>query len=195
MKYACGIAGLSEDFIFMNDDYFLTAPIPEPLPYYYKNTLKEAIKKNRGNVYEYHLIPTLKALEVKGHPTKNFDTHCPMIVNREKMLEVINSYNWNGLSWGYTLRSLYCNTLEIQGEFKPDLKLAFKRFEPQILRMLKDSFCFSIGDKAINKSLLNVMNQLYPNKSKFEEPENKCKPDAGIAEWSISKERGSFPKK
>lgn len=110
---------------------------------------------------------TLSALQRKELPTKNFDTHCPMIVNREKMLEVINQYEWN-IPWGLTLRSIYCNTLEIQGEFKQDCKLAYKRFDQQIERMIKDTFCFSIGDRAINKSLLNVMNKLYTNKSKFE---------------------------
>lgn len=166
MDIACQVVG--GEFLFMNDDYFLTKPVEE-FPACYKNTLEEAIKKNKGNEYSYHLMETLAQLQAKGLPTKNFDVHSPMLVNSELMMKVIESFDWNK-RYGPTLKSIYFNYYYhyFTGVLKPDCKLAIKRFEPQILRMIENDNCFSIADRAINKSLSNVMNQLYPNKSNYE---------------------------
>lgn len=169
IKLACQIPELSEKFIFMNDDYFLLKPLADEIPFYYKQeSLLTSIKINQHNEYAFHLITTVKALNDKNLPIKNFDTHCPIIYEKSKMLQVINSYDWQGLKHGYVMKSLYCNTLGITGEYMEDLKLSYKRFEPQIKRMIHGKNWFSIGDKAINKSLSNVLHELFPNPSKYE---------------------------
>lgn len=163
------IPQLSQKFIFMNDDYFLLKPLPENIPYYFKNpSLLDSLYKNGGNDYSFHLKSTIEALNKKSLPLKNFDTHCPIVYDKDLLREVIDSYEWEGLKSGYVLRSLYCNTLGIQGEFKEDLKLSSKRFEPQIKRMIYQKEWFSIADRAVNKALGNVLQEMFPNPSKYE---------------------------
>lgn len=166
---AASIPELSQKFIFMNDDYFLLKPLPENIPYFYKNaSLLDSVYKNGSNDYAFHLKTTIEALNKKNLPLKNFDTHCPIIYDKDLLKEVIDSYNWEGLKSGYVLRSLYCNTLGIQGEYKEDLKLSTKRFEPQLKRMLYQKEWFSIADRAINKSLGNFLQETFPTPSKYE---------------------------
>lgn len=169
IKLACQLPELSDDFIFMNDDYFLLKPLSNEIPFYYKQeSLLTSIKINQGNEYGFHLKATVQALNQNNFAIKNFDAHCPIVYNKTKMLQVINGYNWQGLKHGYVMKSLYCNTLGISGEYMDDLKLSYKRFEPQIKRMIHNKRWFSIGDKAINKSLGNVLHELFPNSSKYE---------------------------
>lgn len=166
---ACVDHQLTENITVMNDDYFLLKDLnASKIPYYFKNTLDEAMANNvPASEFHMHLAATKAVLKMSKKPLLNFDGHYPIIYNRNQMAKIIDDYDWNN-NYGYVLRSIYCNSLFITGEYKTDIKLNISRFEPAILKMIHGADCFSIGDKAINKSLYVVLKRLYPNKSKFE---------------------------
>lgn len=163
---------VSNKFMLFNDDYFLLKQTDAPTyPYYYKNTLKEALEKNINN-YEFtqHLRSTQGVLSLAGHTLNNFDSHYPIIYSKVGVKKVIEQYNWN-IPFGYIFKSLYCNTLKIKGEFKPDCKIDHPHVFDSYKNVIKDWDMFSIGDGCLRgnvKSLEQLMFSLYPNKSKYE---------------------------
>lgn len=159
---------VSKDFILLNDDYFFTHDFnPITYPYYYKCDLAHTIKIN-GNEYGKHIKSTFDALQGRGFALKNFDTHKPIKYNKALLKEVVDSYTWDK-PYGYTLKSLYCNTLKIEGQFKEDLKISHTAIISQWYKLIqKSDDMFSIGDPAVNISLKNFLAEYYPDKSKFE---------------------------
>lgn len=160
---------ISNNFMLFNDDYFLLKTTDAPLyPYYYKNTLEDALERNRGN-YEYykHVEQTISALNEYDHPLLNFDSHYPILYNKARLKRVICKYNWN-TTFGLIMKSTYCNTLKIPGEFKKDCKINHPHVFENWANVTKDLDMFSIGDRCINKSMEQYLQSLYPNKSKYE---------------------------
>lgn len=153
---------LDEDFIFVNDDYFFLKPLT--IGYYHKGEIREHMEVIKTGDYYRHLLATECALKKKGFDTKHFDVHYPIVYNAKKLLEVIDMYDWN-IPDGYTMKSLYCNTLGIEGSYKEDCK-AYKKENWPLWTRGKEMFSTSDTnfDKECQKFLLN----LYPEPSKFE---------------------------
>ena len=162
---ACKNKNISEDFLFMNDDHFLLNNFDaSQFPFFYKGYLKEDLG-NRTD-YKHTVENTIKVLE-SSHPTKNFDTHTPILYNKKKFSEKLDIYNWD-IPHAYTIKSLYCNVLDIPGEYEPDGKIRRAKDTSMIDLYLRSKKVFSIDDTALNKDMKNYLERLYPNKSKYE---------------------------
>lgn len=169
IRRACLDKRISKNFMLFNDDYFLLKTTDAQLyPYYYKNTLTQALDRNRGN-YEFykHVEQTIAALKQNNYPLLNFDSHYPIIYNKAKFTQVVAKYDWN-LAHGLIMKSTYCNTLGITGELKEDCKINHPHVLSNWPNITKDLDMFSIGDRCINKSMEQYLQSLYPNKSKYE---------------------------
>ena len=163
----CNNPLVSENFMLFNDDYFLRSAIDaNNYPYYYKCDLYNTMNINR-TLYREHVIATINALESRELSLYNFDTHKPIIYNKKHLLEVINMYDWN-IKHGYIMRSLYCNTVGVIGEFKLDSKinlpLSAKRWDEKTI----GEDCFSIDDRALGAGLNEFMRATYPDPSCYE---------------------------
>ena len=122
---ACDNPDITEDFLFLNDDHFILSPYEAAtMPYYWSEEIPAYLKKrglsdNYGkrvkNVYD-HLVS-------KGLPTKYFDIHTPIIYNKTKFKEIMNGVDWNKPN-AYLIKSLYANSLSIEGEQRFDNKTA-----------------------------------------------------------------------
>lgn len=164
---ASEIPEMSDNFMLLNDDYFFLSEIDGPTyPYYWKCDLAHTIEIQR-NEYQQHVIPTYKVLLDKKLPTKNFDLHKPIIYNKHLFQEVINQYNWD-IPWGYILRSIYCNTLGIEGVHKLDNKINHSHIPDSWARITKGLDCFSVGDQSEDQYLLSFLNKLFPEPSRYE---------------------------
>jgi hypothetical protein len=162
---ACKMPSLSQDFIFMNDDHFLLGPVPTPC---YQQTLEETVlKRSSHDSYYFALDNTLRALIKADRPTNNFDVHCPIVYNKHDFIRMTETYDMT-LHYGYVIKSLYCNTVGIEGELCIDMKLTQRLRCAQIDKMVEGRGWFSIGDGAVNSELGIFLNYLYPNKSKYE---------------------------
>ena len=152
---------VSKNFMVFNDDYFILQPTTAPgYPYYYKNTLTEALAKNPiGSDYLPHLQATINELSKRGDTLLNFDSHYPIIYNKGLLRYVCDKFDWN-MKYGYIMKSTYCNTLGIAGQYKADCKIS----HPHIYwdRVTKGMEMFSIGDRSINKSLEQFLSSIYP---------------------------------
>lgn len=166
---AAGDKRITNNFMLLNDDYFITQPIDaNHYPYYYKCDLAESIKINAHNLdYIGHLQSTRRALLNKDLPTKNFDTHYPIIYNKKKFRDVCFKYDWR-VPDGYIMRSIYCNTLGIPGVERKDCKINHPHVKYNWYNINKGMECFSIGDRSANRQLELYLHNLFPQKSRYE---------------------------
>lgn len=153
-----------ETFVLMNDDYFILQPIKE-FPYYHKGELRDAMERLGSGIFYGHLLATVTVLEKRKLPTKHFDGHWPILYDKKKLKEIIEAQDWD-VPLGPTARSLYCNTLGIEGELADDVKAN---------NPLKDwaAFCagksvISVSDASFDRNCRSHVLSLFPDKSKYE---------------------------
>lgn len=164
---ACHDERTPETFLLVNDDYFFTAEIQaETYPYYHTGQIKDRLKNCSGEYYN-HLFVTQEELKRRGLPTLNFDSHYPMIVEKSKVLQLAEMYDWNR-QHGYTFKSIYCNTFGIEGEFRPDCKVNAPHPLEWWVEYASQREVFSIGDLAISEGLIEFLRTMCPEKCKFE---------------------------
>ncbi len=63
----------------------------------------------------------MKHLQSQNLPIKNFDIHTPILYNKELFLKFVSSLNWQTET--YIIKSLYANSLKIEGVEEPDHKI------------------------------------------------------------------------
>ena len=119
---ACKSKEVSDNFILMNDDFFVMQPC-EKLEYFYDGQLKKRIirldKKFRYiSSYSKMLSEVEELLKANNKPTLNYTLHIPMIFNKQKCLELKKLFP--NMVVG---RSLYANYYQVGGVEKPDCKV------------------------------------------------------------------------
>lgn len=114
---------LSEDFILMNDDFFVMLPL-EYVPTLHRESLAQMIdfyyKKHQSSPYTFGLRATFKALQDRGVDEPiSYELHVPIVLNKKKFREILEI----SLSMeGFGKRTLYGNLNNIGGEYSEDVK-------------------------------------------------------------------------
>lgn len=145
LKYA-------DEFLFLNDDvYFLQ--LTTEFPYYWHGMLRKYSEPGTRQVET-----RLKQL---GSTLKLFDGHYPLIYDQafKRISEEFDS--------GCIIKSMYCNALDIEGVFAPDCKIQRNMRVSEIKDFVKDKHCLSTGLIGLQNALI-FLQELFPNKSKFE---------------------------
>lgn len=115
---------LSDDFIVMNDDFFIMEPV-ESIPVLHQGSLDARIAAYRtDNRFEqaYSLIRTKEWLEKNGYSSLlSYELHMPMVYNRQKLLQVFHRWQPYPL---FTLRPRTCygNVYHLNGQEVNDAK-------------------------------------------------------------------------
>lgn len=100
---------ITENFILMNDDFFIMEKIARLNPYIrgslYEHIVKIEFKyKNKPTEYSMQLRKATQALLNSGFEVNSYEVHVPMIINRKKLLEVMGAFPNT-----HATRSLYGN--------------------------------------------------------------------------------------
>jgi hypothetical protein len=166
--YLACLSGVSDDFIIMNDDFFLTEKTDLNR---FTNKVREYDLKHHLKIYgsAYHYGRQI-ATTVNNLPTYlHFDNHYPMKFNCQKFVEVYEQYkDFLNKMESVLIRSLYGNATNEPYEVLSDLKINKPMTKETILRLITGRFCFSIGDGGLTAKMKDVLQELYPNKSKYE---------------------------
>lgn len=160
---------VTDDFIFANDDHLVLGDFdPNNLPFFHKGMLEDTMAKNIGD-YRKSLNHTRKYLISNDKPLLDFDTHFPIIYNKKKFIDtfVCSDLNWNQ-PFGYVIKSLYANMNDIIGEYGGDCKVQQKMSYHELKNKIGDKQFFSTSDKCLNEDMMKYLNEMFPNKSKFE---------------------------
>lgn len=172
---ACQHPDLSDNFCCCSDDYFLLKYFDlENLPYFHCGNLSETIRRlpdkySNGDInpFKIHVINTYQALNANGLPTQNFNIHFPIVYNKEKYKEIMPAFDWE-IGRGYISKSLYANSLKIEGEYMADSKIHAPKTKTAIYRCIKDRAAFSTNEHSMEPVMLGVMQELYPDSHPLE---------------------------
>lgn len=110
---------VSNDFWLFNDDFYILEEI-ETLPMMYRGTLKERVEELQskcGSSYCKKLDEARAELESKGYNSLDYALHVPMLINKQKALEVLNTFK------SPMFRSLYGNYVNAGGVKTEDVKI------------------------------------------------------------------------
>ena len=119
IKIACETDDISDDFVLMNDDFFILRKL-NSVSLYHGGLLFKRFMQHQDmcgpNVYANLLARTDAALKKIGiKEPLNYDLHTPMVINKTKMLEIVDQ--------PLSVRSLYGNIYEGGGEEIKDVKV------------------------------------------------------------------------
>jgi hypothetical protein len=158
VSVACVDNEVSEDFIFFNDDHFLLKPFEAAtFPYYYDGDLDTYVKNRGLDGYGRRANNSLKTLQTLDLPRKYFDIHTPIVYNKEVFLKHVTAQDWTGD--GFIIKSLYANSLKIEGVSMKDNKI---NRPPQEHDLMFSTF------PHIKSSVTRFLMEQFPEMSKFE---------------------------
>lgn len=163
---------VSEDFLYIADDHYLLKSMEAKDYPYYVNGMLQDLYKTQNNAYRAMIKNTYEALELRQLPTLNYNIHTPIIYNKTKLRKLAEMYDLNN-PLNYLLKSLYMNTfhgLTIEPELQElkDCKIR-TNFEPEEIKSrIAARTCWSTGKESYNENIGKVLEELYPNKSKYE---------------------------
>lgn len=150
---------ISEDFILMNDDFFVMMPTAM-IPVVYNGTLSEKIESHieEQGPTAYSRVLKNANIYLKNNKIKNalnYDVHFPMQINRNLLSKIDLSI--------YAPRSVYGNTYSIGGDQMKDVKVYASSGDIY----LGNHQFLSTEDKSFKK-LLPQMKQFFPDPSPYE---------------------------
>src|SRR5690606_9007033 len=106
---------VKDDFILSNDDIFLLGETHLSDVAFLKAFGKLDKGGKEGGLYNQNTRRTAKVLENSDLPTHRYGTHTPMLINADKLVDVIEKYD--ALENGLLLTSLYFN--EVYPDARP----------------------------------------------------------------------------
>lgn len=159
---------VSENFLYMADDYFMMKDYDiEKYPAYVNSTLQELFR-TQSNAYRAMIKNTIKALEGQGRRTYNFNIHVPIIYNKTKLRHIGRLYDMNN-RLGYLIKSLYMNTFQpLECQQIKDCKIRTNFKLDDMRTRIGTRNCWSSGKEWVCPNIITLLKQLYPLKSKYE---------------------------
>jgi len=168
LKYrlVCQQPDLSDNWLMMNDDFFINEPaIASEWPYFYKGELPTAIAKSKLFLQEAPMN-TVRYLQMKKLGMKDYRVHCPMIINKEKFLQMPIAENEFGI---VNTRAVYGNFYQVGGILTKERFLSGGKTVPEIAkRMSKHPYFSLISMAAKNWAVRRYLEQRWPKPSRYE---------------------------
>lgn len=169
VKFACSIPEISDSFLFMNDDIFFSNRIDAPtMPTYYKGTLIASAKRRSNDRYRRALLNCHDSLLLMGYDALNYDTHAPIIYNKEAFIEIMSQFDWKAARDGFVVKSAYANVMQVGGLYQPDCKIDSPMLYSRIKDKVDNRDFFNIGDLGLNDHMIAFLADKYPDKSAWE---------------------------
>lgn len=161
LRIACANDKITKKFWLFNDDFFIMEKISHPTNYYredfYKRIVQLEDKYNGMTSYSRMLRSTAQELETLGLPTKDYSLHIPMLIDREKALELFRITDCCGF------RSLYGNYCQLANKSMGDCKITNK------LKMWQGGCYLSTDDEAFSGAVGNQIKAIFTDKCEYEE--------------------------
>ena len=164
LKEICLNPNISENFVLMNDDFFIMEDLDiSKIKTYYRCSLPDYIQiivdAKCPSEYTNRLARACMALDALKLDNKCFELHVPMLFNKHKLLEVF------GVFTGFTgTRSLYGNYHKIKAIKSPDCKIFTKSDN-----FIHDLPFLSTTDASFRDGEVgNYIRNQFPDKSRFE---------------------------
>ena len=171
IKLVCDSDLISDDFILMNDDFFILDQINDPESELNLNrgVMQDQINyyhKNHKNLSRFDNLVEQANSQLKKLNFKDpisFELHTPMIINKLKFKTILPVINTDALHC--CKRSVYGNYFIENSKTIDDVKvLSYMNFDKE---SIKDRKLLSVSDYAWNK-IETFLQEKFPNKSIYE---------------------------
>jgi hypothetical protein len=156
--------GISRDFIWMNDDFYILKNIREILPYHIGELSKWGEKRTgyKKKVFGQLWMSIIRKIENLFPDGYFFEGHFPIVFNKSKMRKVLREIDDDLLA---AIRSYYYNTYKIKSECIKDVKV----YDTEELEYKKDCPFISSRDKIEREwELIGFLKKRFPDKSSYE---------------------------
>lgn len=168
---ACEEESLSDDFLFMNDDFIINRPMQAAkVPWLHKEDMAMRPEKYwHREFYRKRLRRTFEVLRDRNLPTIQYDYHAPMLMNKHEFPKVMEQFDYKA-DIGYTFRSLYGNCLALTAVPILGKKITLYRFQKleKIREETKNIPFVGYNDFGLNNSLKWWMIDSFPEISRYE---------------------------
>jgi hypothetical protein len=164
----CNSNEISEEFILMNDDFYIVKNI-NTIETYHGGLLLDKInlyqKINSNSNYTRKLAATYKKIKsLNIESPLDYELHIPMIMEKKKLKQILQ--NNDQFLW----RSIYGNVFGVGGEQMEDVKVYTKG--PLVLKsynLKKDEHIYlSSADTSFDIILSNILKKQFTEKTKYE---------------------------
>jgi hypothetical protein len=168
LKAVCNTSDISDNFILMNDDFFIIKKI-ETIEQFYNGLLSEKIDKftkiTGSSMYIRKLITTNNKLNKLGFTKPlDYELHVPMPMHKAGLLYILNEYP--ECLW----RSMYGNLFNVGGSQMEDVKVyKNKRHAARSAQITKNSIYLSTEDTGLTIMVDNIFKELLTNPSPYEQ--------------------------
>jgi hypothetical protein len=168
LKAVCNTTDISDNFILMNDDFFIIKKI-ETIEQFYNGLLSEKIDKfikiTGSSMYIRKLITTNNKLNKLGFTKPlDYELHVPMPMHKAGLLYILNEYP--ECLW----RSMYGNLFNVGGSQMEDVKVyKNKRHAARSAQITKNSIYLSTEDTGLTIMVDNIFKELLTNPSPYEQ--------------------------
>lgn len=171
-KAAVEHPGVADEFVYTEDDYFITAPVDYLPDYARKEPLAEWVatyrarhkRKDKMTGWERYLSNTLDVLTDAGvEDPVSYDVHIPMLIQKRN----VPLHLWRGPDFEVSWRTLYGNfsereTVRAPRDVKVNTLSTIRDAEKRMPGFLSSS------DGTFKKSVLNVLKRVHPDPSPYE---------------------------
>ena len=167
-------------FLLSSDDHFFIKPTDfDHYPIHYKAlhmpTLSDAGKVGDAN-YTQVMVNTDRVMRWYGLDRKYYEGHTNKLYDRQTWNRLANMGVWNfmdtfklGFSTGAIMSSAF---MQEHPDYpcirRKDIKVGSFKDRDDLLTQIGDSNSFSIRDSAIRSGIITYLNELFPDKSKYE---------------------------
>lgn len=171
---ACELESLSDNFIRLSDDQILLQPMNESDFILRHSGSLESFPEDPKTRWRRRMIKTREILKSYGFTIFNFDTHAPSLYNKQEFIRIMRGYDHQN-DIGYCVNTLYFNSLtNISKDARVEaMKVHFERVQEltqeQIITELTGKTFLGYNDKGFSLSLKEVIMNIFPEKSKFEQ--------------------------
>ncbi len=172
ISYAAAKLPLTENFLWVNDDFFFLQNTDiSTYPYYNDGDLTEKWNKAKAGGYRVALTQTDAQLKAHELPNRNYEVHVPIMYARRGFAQpIIQKFLKlsSRVPFGMTFRSIYCNCLGVKpGPQYTDMKLGNVDTAEELRIKTAGRHCFSIGD-GLSDDAKGQLQSWFPSKSKYE---------------------------
>ena len=167
LKSLCEHPEISDNFVLMNDDFFIIKKI-NSVDQFYNGLLSDKINRftqiTGSSMYIKKLITTNKKLIDLGIKNPiDYELHTPMPMNKTGLLDVIEKYP--ECLW----RSMFGNLYNVGGTQMDDVKIYVnKRHLARSNEITDNSIYMSTEDTSLNVMLDKMLRQMLPDPSIYE---------------------------
>ena len=164
---------IGDHFLLSSDDHFYVRDTDfDNYPYYKKGNLPTQLTENHNNGYWESLVNTRKILERFALGTFSTNPHCNTHYDKQAYIENQLLMDTGYLSKaGAEVNCMMGNILAERGakyQNYRDVKIYHIESREHLLKQIGQNHCFSISDVALEEGMKEYLQELYPNKSRYE---------------------------